>query len=103
MAFLSHFFGGSANCTEGAGESAAGLSLDGEIQSLIRIHLGGMSPPFFDTLMASRLLEAGEIRSGFKLAQVVERQLGFLLDKQMQTSDWEAPALAEEQLLYAAR
>ncbi|KAL8426480.1 hypothetical protein Efla_001782 [Eimeria flavescens] len=65
--------------------------------------LGGLSPPFFDTLLASRLLEAGQIHFGFSLAQVAERTLGVFLDKQMQASDWSAAELAEEQLLYAAR
>ncbi|XP_026194177.1 uncharacterized protein LOC34619093 [Cyclospora cayetanensis] len=65
--------------------------------------LGGLSPPFFDTLLASRLLEAGQIHSGFSLAQVTERALGVFLDKQMQVSDWKLPELSDEQLLYAAR
>ncbi|CDJ44924.1 Chromosome II, complete genome, related, partial [Eimeria tenella] len=65
--------------------------------------LGGVSPPVFDSLLASRLLEAAEIQRGFSLAQVVERTLGLFLDKRMQSSNWDSQQLHEEQLLYAAR
>ncbi|KAF8820239.1 putative helicase [Cardiosporidium cionae] len=57
----------------------------------------------FDTLLGSRLLEAGKGKVGFKLLQVVERYLGIVMDKSQQLSDWQKEELSEAQLLYAAR
>eukprot|EP00916_Digyalum_oweni_P026416 GHVL01043404.1.p1 GENE.GHVL01043404.1~~GHVL01043404.1.p1 ORF type:complete len:1456 (+),score=379.99 GHVL01043404.1:481-4368(+) len=66
-----------------------------------------VSHPTFDTLLASRLLEAGDM-DGFgsfgklKLSQVAWRYLGVELDKRMQKSDW-SNDMSDEHLIYAAR
>ena len=61
----------------------------------------------FDTYLAEQLLE-NEIggftkeRGYFKLDSVIERNLGFEISKELQTSDWSGE-LSSEQLLYAGR
>ncbi|KFG65437.1 putative helicase, partial [Toxoplasma gondii RUB] len=72
----------------------------GDLQSDGGVFVSG---PLFDTLIAAKVVEAGVMRTGFKLLQVVERFLGVLMDKRMQASDWSSPHLSQEQLLYAAR
>jgi len=62
-----------------------------------------VSNPLFDTMLASRLLEAGKGRIGFRLDQVVERYLGVLMSKAQQKSDWGSLSLSADQVLYAAR
>jgi DNA polymerase I-like protein with 3'-5' exonuclease and polymerase domains len=61
----------------------------------------------YDTLLASRVLHAGErgennahLRHG--LEDVTARELGRQLDKAEQRSDWSAPVLSPSQLAYAA-
>jgi DNA polymerase I-like protein with 3'-5' exonuclease and polymerase domains len=59
-----------------------------------------------DTLLAAQILDGGEHlgqKGYFTLASVVERELGWKLDKTLQTSDWGAAELSVEQLDYAAK
>jgi ribonuclease D len=56
----------------------------------------------FDTLEASRSLRGADIPGGHSLATVCERELGLILDKAAQTSNWCQRPLAEDQLKYAA-
>lgn len=56
----------------------------------------------FDTLEASRRVRGREALGGHGLAMVCERELGFTLDKQAQTSNWSRRPLDAEQLRYAA-
>jgi DNA polymerase I-like protein with 3'-5' exonuclease and polymerase domains len=65
-------------------------------------HFGLEVTGIFDTLLASQLIgmEAGE--GGHGLAAISDRQLGELVDKSLQMSDWSG-ALSEAQCEYAAR
>jgi ribonuclease D len=56
----------------------------------------------FDTLEASRRTRGPDALGGHSLAMVCERELGFALDKGMQTSNWSRRPLDGEQLRYAA-
>ncbi len=56
----------------------------------------------FDTLPASRARHRKSNVSGHTLGEVCERELGIFLDKTLQTSDWTARPLSEEQFAYAA-
>jgi DNA polymerase-1 len=59
-----------------------------------------------DTLLASQILDGGEHfgqKGYFSLSSVAERELGWNLDKTLQTSDWGAAELSVEQLDYAAK
>lgn len=56
----------------------------------------------FDTLSASRRHRGRGIDGGHGLAAVCERELGFVLDKSEQTSDWRRRPLHDRQILYAA-
>lgn len=56
----------------------------------------------FDTLPASRAKHRKSAVSGHTLGEVCERELGIFLDKTLQTSDWTARPLSDEQLAYAA-
>ncbi len=58
--------------------------------------------PVFDTLAASRALCGRTVLGGHSLASVCERELGLLLDKSEQTSDWRKRPLSDRQLDYAA-
>ncbi len=58
--------------------------------------------PVFDTLTASRAVRGTTILGGHGLASVCERELGLLLDKSEQTSDWRKRPLSGRQLDYAA-
>jgi len=62
-----------------------------------------ISTPLLDTMIASKLLEAGKGKIGFRLDHLAERYLGIYLSKTQQRSDWGADLLTEEQILYAAR
>ena len=55
----------------------------------------------FDTMLASQLLTAG-LRTGHSLENVVGRELGVSLPKDVRKSDWTGE-LSDEQLSYAAR
>lgn len=56
----------------------------------------------FDTLEASRRARGGDVLGGHSLAAVCERELGIVLDKSSQTSDWSRRPLDTDQLRYAA-
>lgn len=59
--------------------------------------------PLFDTMIAAQLLDASEEKRSHSLQSLVKRYLGESLPKEMQTSNWSAPRLTPQQLLYAAR
>jgi ATP-dependent Lhr-like helicase len=56
----------------------------------------------FDTLEASRRLRGKDALGGHSLAMVCERELGLVLDKAEQTSNWAHRPLDADQLRYAA-
>jgi ATP-dependent Lhr-like helicase len=56
----------------------------------------------FDTLEASRRARGTDALGGHGLAMVCERELGIVLDKTSQTSDWSRRPLDAQQLSYAA-
>lgn len=59
--------------------------------------------PFFDTMLASQLLDAGLHSRRHGLADLVGHFLGEQLDKKEQVSDWSRDPLTPEQLAYAAK
>ena len=58
--------------------------------------------PIFDTLRASQAYRGHTVFGGHSLASVCERELGLLLDKSEQASNWRRRPLSERQLDYAA-
>jgi ATP-dependent Lhr-like helicase len=56
----------------------------------------------YDTLAASRRARGTEALGGHSLAMVCERELGIVLDKTSQTSNWSRRPLDADQLKYAA-
>ena len=58
--------------------------------------------PFFDTMLASQIIEAG-LKSKFSLNFIVERYLGEKLSKEQQRSNWSKKDLSSKQLEYAAK
>jgi hypothetical protein len=87
--------------------------------SWLREHMGlDASDPnkVRDTYILSRVLDAGVTETKFRkkdgapyeaelefgLGETAKRELGVILDKEMQTSDWDAPTLSKRQLDYAA-
>jgi ribonuclease D len=56
----------------------------------------------FDTLEASRRARGADAVGGHSLAVVCERELGIVLDKTSQTSNWSRRPLDVDQLKYAA-
>lgn len=56
----------------------------------------------FDTLEASRRVRGPDALGGHSLAMVCERELGIVLDKSSQTSNWSKRPLDGDQLRYAA-
>lgn len=65
-------------------------------------HFGVRLGACFDTYLASQLISAGDENDRHGLAHVVQRQLGWQLDKEEQLSDWSRD-LSAAQLDYAAR
>jgi DNA polymerase I len=65
-------------------------------------HFGVRLGACFDTYLASQLISAGDENDRHGLAPVVQRHLGWQLDKEEQLSDW-SRALSAAQLEYAAR
>ena len=59
--------------------------------------------PFFDTMIASQLLDAGLYSHHHGLADLTQHFLGVQLDKDEQASDWSRDPLTPEQLVYAAK
>lgn len=58
----------------------------------------------FDTMLAAQLLDASSGTVGkYGLDDLAERYLGISMDKTLQTSDWGAPDISDEQYAYAAR
>lgn len=55
------------------------------------------------SMLASKLHTNGLLNVKHGLAQVAKRYLKIEVDKEQQRSDWSAPVLSEEQLLYAAK
>jgi DNA polymerase I-like protein with 3'-5' exonuclease and polymerase domains len=64
--------------------------------------LGFEPGPVRDTLILSQLLHAGRLEISHKLGDCTQRELGRLLNKELQKSDWSGP-LTVEQLAYAAQ
>lgn len=56
----------------------------------------------YDTLEASRRARGADALGGHSLAMVCERELGIVLDKTAQSSNWSRRPLDAEQLKYAA-
>lgn len=65
-----------------------------------RVELNG---PVHCTMLASRLVSNGIPNLRHGLAAVLERHRGVEISKEEQRSDWSAPILREEQLVYAAK
>jgi DNA polymerase-1 len=58
---------------------------------------------FICTMIGSKLHKNGQPNLKVGLANAAWRYLNLIVDKQQQTSDWSAPVLSKEQLVYAAR
>lgn len=69
--------------------------------AIIRQYLGVLCRPVYCTKIASKLARTYTDRHSLK--ELCQELLGIELSKQMQSSDWGAPELTEEQLNYAAR
>ena len=69
----------------------------------VKQHLGVDVGGFFDTMLASQLISAGEQDRRHSLAEVSSYFLGLEMDKTQQVSDWSAPELSHSQVEYAAR
>jgi ribonuclease D len=64
--------------------------------------LGIVLDGVFDTLEASRRARGADVLGGHSLGMVCERELGIVLDKRSQTSDWGRRPLDGNQVNYAA-
>jgi DNA polymerase I-like protein with 3'-5' exonuclease and polymerase domains len=87
-----------------AGKEIVGHNLQFDLRMLAP--LGFIPGQVFDTMLASRVLYAGErginnARLKHSLEETVARELGRQLDKSLQESDWSGP-LTPAQLAYAA-
>jgi ribonuclease D len=69
--------------------------------AMIRQYLGVLCRPVYCTKIASKLARTYTDRHSLK--ELCQELLGIELSKQMQSSDWGASELTEEQLSYAAR
>jgi ribonuclease D len=69
--------------------------------AIIRHYLGVLCRPVYCTKIASKLARTYTDRHSLK--ELCQELLGIELSKQMQSSDWGASELTEEQLNYAAR
>jgi ribonuclease D len=81
-----------------------GHNLKFDLKFLVAAGLPWPRGTLFDTMLAAQLLGAGTVEGTLKacgLAAVVERYLGFTLDKSEQHSDWSG-SLSPQQLHYAA-
>ncbi len=68
--------------------------------ALLQHHLGVEVAPVRCTKIAAKLVRTFTERHG--LRELCRELLGIEISKQQQTSDWGAPTLSEEQILYAA-
>lgn len=68
--------------------------------AVLRRHLGVVCGPVYCTKIASRLARTFTDRHGLK--DLCREVLGIDISKQLQSSDWGAPSLSDEQLRYAA-
>jgi DNA polymerase-1 len=73
-----------------------------DLQFLQQVNLPAHNP-FFDTMLASQLLDAGLHSRQHGLADLTQHFLGVQLDKAEQVSDWSQDLLTPEQLAYAAK
>ncbi|MBK6520477.1 MAG: DEAD/DEAH box helicase [Polyangiaceae bacterium] len=73
-------------------------SFERRVLASVGVELEGV----IDTLELSREVRGLDAIGGHSLATVCERELGLLLDKSEQTSNWARRPLTEEQLRYAA-
>ena len=64
-------------------------------------HIGMSVVNIYGTLKASRL-KGADLPKGHDLGSVCQRELGLLLDKRLQKSDWTTRPLSSEQIAYAA-
>ncbi len=69
----------------------------------VKQHLGVSVGGFFDTMLASQLISAGDQDRRHSLVEVAAYFLGQELDKSQQVSDWSANELSQSQIEYAAR
>jgi ribonuclease D len=69
--------------------------------AMLRQYLGVLCRPVYCTKIASKLARTYTDRHSLK--ELCQELLGIELSKQMQSSDWGASELTEEQLSYAAR
>jgi DNA polymerase I-like protein with 3'-5' exonuclease and polymerase domains len=65
-------------------------------------HLGAEPESFFDTMLGSQLIAAGDVSASHHLKDVAETFLGVPMDKTEQLSDWSVRPLTQSQLKYAA-
>ena len=85
-----------------AEKTLIGHNLVFDLQFLM--HLGFQPGPVSDTMLLSRLIHGTrQVPKFHSLAKCAERELGEILDKSEQKSEWSAPDLTPEQLRYAAR
>lgn len=68
--------------------------------AMFQLHLGVVTAPVYCTKIASKLARTYTDRHGLK--DVTRELLGIDLSKAQQSSDWGAPVLSPEQMVYAA-
>lgn len=69
----------------------------------LNLHLGVKRfRKLVDTMLAAQVLSCGFLDLGFGLEDIVQRYLGFQMDKTHQKSDWSKPLLSPTQIQYAA-
>jgi DNA polymerase I-like protein with 3'-5' exonuclease and polymerase domains len=69
----------------------------------VKQHLGVDVGGFFDTMLGSQLIAAGDQDRRHSLAEVASFFLGQEIDKTEQVSDWSAAELSQSQVEYAAK
>jgi DNA polymerase I-like protein with 3'-5' exonuclease and polymerase domains len=83
-----------------ADAEVVGHNLGFDLPFLMRL---GFTPGrVLDTMLASQVLDSGDIATRHTLKDVAARTLGVAVDKELQAADWSGP-LAPEMLRYAAR
>lgn len=66
-------------------------------------HLGANPKSFYDTMLASQIIAAGNVSAGHSLEDVAYTFAGIELDKTEQKSDWGVRPLSSSQIEYALR